>query len=65
MKSLARNAIFALCFSALSSVVYAGDIVEVHGIIEQSEAGMILITDASSYQLRGLDVSGLEGRRAR
>lgn len=64
MKILARNVLLSFCFSAVSSFAFAGDIVEVHGIIEQSETGMILVTDASSYQLRGIDASGLEGHRA-
>jgi hypothetical protein len=44
--------------------VQADDTVEVHGILEETSTGMILITDASSYMLRGIDASGLEGRRA-
>jgi len=42
----------------------AGETVEVHGILEETGAGVILVTDASSYMLRGIDASGLDGRRA-
>jgi len=42
----------------------AGETVEVHGILEETTSGMILITDASSYMVRGVDASGLDGRKA-
>jgi len=42
----------------------AGDTVEIHGILEETSSGVILVTDASSYVVRGIDASGLDGRRA-
>lgn len=42
----------------------AGETVEVHGILEETLTGTILVTEASSYIVRGIDASGLDGCRA-
>ena len=42
----------------------AGDTVEVHGILEETSTGTILVTEASSYIVRGIDASGLDGCKA-
>lgn len=53
-----------VCSLSLPVSSLAGETVEVHGILEETGAGVILVTDASSYMLRGIDASGLDGRRA-
>ena len=42
----------------------AGETVEVHGILEETTTGTILVTEASSYIVKGIDASGLDGCRA-
>jgi hypothetical protein len=64
MKLCTWAALAGLFLLSTPLAIQAGETVEVHGILEETSAGMILITDASSYMLRGIDTSGLEGRRA-
>lgn len=42
----------------------AEETVEIHGILEETAAGVFLVTDASAYAVRGIDASGLHGRKA-
>lgn len=64
MKHPARLLLLALCLTAIPTFLHAGDTVEIHGILEETTAGVILVTDASSYMVRGIDASGLDGRKA-
>lgn len=64
MKHTVRTLLFALCLAAPPILARAGETVEIHGILEETTSGMILVTDASSYMVRGVDASGLDGRQA-
>ncbi len=64
MKHPVRTLLFTLCLAVAPVLTRAGETVEVHGILEETTSGMILITDASSYMVRGVDASGLDGRKA-
>ncbi|NCD25053.1 MAG: hypothetical protein EOL86_05630 [Deltaproteobacteria bacterium] len=64
MKHHARTLLLTLCLVAQPALFHADDTVEIHGILEETTAGVILVTDASSYIIRGIDASGLDGRRA-
>lgn len=64
MKRHVRTLLFTLCLAAHPVFSHAGEIVEIHGILEATTSGMILVTDASSYMVRGVDASGLDGRKA-
>ena len=58
-------AVFAGVMLASSpSAGRAGETVEVHGILEETTTGTILVTEASSYIVKGIDTSGLDGCRA-
>lgn len=50
--------------AAAPSAGLAGETVEVHGILEETSTGTILVTEASSYIVKGIDASGLDGCRA-
>ncbi len=64
MKHPVRTLLFTLCLAAAPVAGRAGETVEIHGILEETTSGMILVTDASSYMVRGVDASGLDGRKA-
>ncbi|NLW80926.1 MAG: hypothetical protein GXY42_04550 [Desulfovibrionales bacterium] len=64
MKRRLKEMLLTLPLLTVHGFAWAGDTVEVHGILEQTSVGMILVTDASSYMVRGIDASGLGGRRA-
>ena len=64
MKICSCSALAGIFLLAAPLVCLAGDTVEVHGILEETSVGMILVTDASSYMLRGIDASGLHGCKA-
>lgn len=42
----------------------AGETVEIHGILRETSSGVILVTTAACYLVRGVDASGLGGCRA-
>lgn len=57
----------ALCVALLivnPVMTRAGEIVEIHGILKETSAGVILVTTAANYIVRGIDASGLGGCRA-
>lgn len=64
MISCVRSATLAAFLCTTPFAANAGETVEVHGILEGTSIGMILVTDASSYMVRGIDATGLEGRKA-
>ena len=64
MKICACTTLASILLFSAPLAVQAGDTVEVHGILEETSVGMILVTEASSYMLRGIDASGLQGRKA-
>ncbi len=64
MKRQVRTLLFTLCLTAHPALFHAGETVEIHGILEETTSGTILVTDASSYMVRGIDASGLDGRKA-
>ena len=64
MKHHACLLLLTLCLAAVPTFLHAGETVEIHGILEETTSGMILVTDASSYMVRGIDASGLDGRKA-
>jgi len=63
-KTHACAALAGIFLLAAPLTAMAGETVEIHGILEDTSAGTILITDASSYMVRGIDASGLDGRKA-
>jgi len=64
MKMCACTALAGVFLLATPPAGQAGETVEVHGILEETSTGTILVTEASSYIVRGIDASGLDGRRA-
>lgn len=64
MKRFASHMLTCAVLCMLPLGASAEETVEVHGILEETQAGMILVTDASAYMIRGIDASGLEGNRA-
>lgn len=64
MKMCACTALAGAILLAAPAAGLAGDTVEVHGILEETSTGTILVTEASSYIVRGIDASGLDGRKA-
>ncbi len=44
--------------------ILAGETVEIHGILKETASGVILVTTATNYIVRGIDASGLGGCRA-
>jgi len=57
-------ALAGVMMATTPSVGRAGETVEVHGILEETATGTILVTEASSYIVKGIDASGLDGCRA-
>lgn len=64
MKRIASHLLTCAALCLLSLQAQADETVEVHGILEETQAGVILVTDASAYVIRGIDASGLDGNRA-
>lgn len=52
MKRRLKEMFLTLPLLTVHGFAWAGDTVEVHGILEQTSVGMILVTDASSYMVR-------------
>jgi hypothetical protein len=64
MKMCACTALAGAILLAVPASGTAGDTVEIHGILEETITGTILVTEASSYIVRGIDASGLDGCKA-
>lgn len=64
IKMCASTALAGALLLAAPCAGMAGETVEVHGILEETSTGTILVTEASSYIVRGIDASGLDGCRA-
>lgn len=64
MKDHVRTFLVTLCLATTPTPLIAGETVEIHGILEETSSGTVLVTDASSYMVRGIDASGLDGREA-
>jgi hypothetical protein len=58
------TALAGVMLATAPSAVQAGETVEIHGILEETSTGTILVTEASSYIVKGIDASGLDGCRA-
>ncbi|MDO4766891.1 MAG: hypothetical protein Q4B25_01920 [Pseudomonadota bacterium] len=59
-----RDTLIIALLTLTPAPILAGETVEIHGVLRETASGVILVTTATNYVVRGIDASGLGGCRA-